>query len=405
MSRIAYIMPTGQLATVAPGGDIRVLTGPGTVFQFPAWSPDGKHLLTIGSAADRAGVYVLADEPAAPPLTLYENGDEPPIYCCWSPSGRHVAMVVYHPRGLRLLVGELSGGRLREVLQGQPCFFDWTPDGAQLLVHTGGGAGEPDLAFFGADSYRRSARLAEPGLFQAPGLAPSGRAWAYAEADTQHGSRLVVEREGGRRLALPHLGIVALGWCPTRDQLAFISPERPLRHCFGPLRLLSLSSDFARVLVDANVLAFFWAPTGRAIACLTVAGDRDLRPAQVGSSGNGVYTNGSTPPPRAQRRPVPARGLDLWVVDVLDGTQRHLATFTPPPLFVSQFLPFFDQYARSHQLWAPDGSALLVPSVDGGRPRLLLVPADAGRPEPVAEGIMGCWGPALPASPERSAPS
>jgi TolB protein len=60
-------------------------------------------------------------------------------------------------------------------------------------------------------------------------------------------------------------------------------------------------------------------------------------------------------------------------------------------LFVSQFLPFFDQYALSHRLWSPDSSALVLPARVEGASQIMLFPADGGEPRPVAPGSMAFW--------------
>ena len=93
---------------------------------------------------------------------------------------------------------------------------------------------------------------------------------------------------------------------------------------------------------------------------------------------------------RAQQAPLE---LQLWVVALEEGLPRKLATFTPAPSFLTQFLPFFDQYARSHRLWSPDGRALVLSTLDGGRRRLVVVPVDGGPARTIAEGEMAFWSP------------
>jgi hypothetical protein len=61
---------------------------------------------------------------------------------------------------------------------------------------------------------------------------------------------------------------------------------------------------------------------------------------------------------------------------------------------VGEFLPYFDQYALSHRVWAPDSSAILLPLVDdAGQDQLVSLEAD-GRPSPhVFDGTVGFWSP------------
>jgi TolB protein len=65
--------------------------------------------------------------------------------------------------------------------------------------------------------------------------------------------------------------------------------------------------------------------------------------------------------------------------------------------FIRQLLPFFDQYALSHHLWSPDGSALLLPLVgDDGQAEITIVPLDGGELRPIADGEIAFWAPQAP---------
>ena len=88
--------------------------------------------------------------------------------------------------------------------------------------------------------------------------------------------------------------------------------------------------------------------------------------------------------------------LNLSVVDVASGETQLLSTFAPTPLFVGQYLPFFDQYALSHRLWSPGSDALVMPmlSAEGGQltTQVVVVPLQ-GEPQPIAAGDMPSWSP------------
>jgi TolB protein len=83
--------------------------------------------------------------------------------------------------------------------------------------------------------------------------------------------------------------------------------------------------------------------------------------------------------------------LELWVIDISEGEPRWLTSFEPSRVFMSQFLPYFDQYALSHRIWSPSSDALIVPMQEDDRSRLYVVPVDGGNALPVASGDIGFW--------------
>ena len=61
---------------------------------------------------------------------------------------------------------------------------------------------------------------------------------------------------------------------------------------------------------------------------------------------------------------------------------------------MNEFLPYFDQYALSHRVWAPDSSAILLPLVDAnGRDQLVSLEVDGSPSARVFDGAVGFWSP------------
>ena len=80
-------------------------------------------------------------------------------------------------------------------------------------------------------------------------------------------------------------------------------------------------------------------------------------------------------------------------VDAVSGKINSQPVVAPGDLFVSQFLTYFDQYARSHQLWAPDSSSFLLPIANGaGSTVVELLPRNGG-PGRAIDGAIGFWSP------------
>jgi TolB protein len=167
--------------------------------------------------------------------------------------------------------------------------------------------------------------------------------------------------------------------------VAFISPELPDLFdagFFGTLRLVDVETGTVTVISSDLVLAFFWSPDGQQIAYITVVEPGDDVTAQKET------VRGR----RAFQQNDPLR-FRLWVADVASGESRQLLTFLPTALYVSQFLPFFDQYALSHRVWSPDGRSLVLPVQEPEADVIYVVSTADGRTRAVAEGAIGFWSP------------
>lgn len=382
INRIAFVDPAGRLGTVAPdGSERRVLSAPGATYRFPAWAPDSSRIAAVGIEENRGGVYVWTDEADAPRASLYSSGNQPPIYLYWSPDSRQVSFLANDRASLGLwLAAADAASPARQIASGQPFYWDWGQDSDQLFIHTGGLDDEAQLAFLDAASQQTGDNVARPGLFQAPGISPGGRFLAYAQAGGDGFQVVIEDRSSGQRSAVPHLGLAALGWSPTEQRLAFTSPRVDQLTSAGPLRLLDGETGQVTTLVQDTVFAFFWSPDGRRIAYLTIESGGDSpgagRPAGLASQS-------------AQRDQL---ALRLWVVDAASGQQQPLLSFRPCPIFLSQFIPFFDQYALSHRIWSPAGDALVLPMLDGnGSSAIHVVSVESGAATRVAEGTMAFW--------------
>jgi TolB protein len=280
-----------------------------------------------------------------------------------------------------------TGGEAQEIVSGQPCFWSWAPDGERFLAHLGGADEAGTVAFVGLQGQLAGPRAPRPGIFQSPGIAPSGTRWAYGEIDVLNTTQIVVASQGSRRrTVVGHMGVAALSWSPASDVLAFISPNAPARHCYGPLQLLNPTTDERRYLVSDTVFGFFWSPDGTQIAYLTIDGlgyEHDTL-----SDTLAVASNTRALARRTEGEPIT---LTLSVVDVASGERRRLHTFRPLPIFVNQFLPFFDQYAHSHRLWSPDSDALVLPVVGANGPQIMHIPSDGRPPRVLVSGLMAFW--------------
>jgi TolB protein len=210
------------------------------------------------------------------------------------------------------------------------------------------------------------------------------RAFAVADAD---GAKVRVVAEGSDGMGRREVGVfgaAALSFGPTGDEVAFIAPAaagRAVGLPVGPLRLLDAGSGAVRTLLAGSVVAFFWGPDGQTIAALQVPTGDD-RVASIAAT------------PIRQAVAAPGLRLRLTVVRVDNGAIRTQQVVQLADAFAAQVLPYFDQYALSHRLWAPDGSALALPVVGAdGTTRVVEIRTDGSAPRPIADGLAAFWSP------------
>jgi TolB protein len=419
VNRIAFINLNGELETISPAGEERrTLTNGERLFQFPAWSPDGTRIAAVGGTREQAGLFVFPDEETeyrrqGDPHAVYESDEDAPIYCYWSPDNEHLSFVTARAREQSMELHVIStrddaASSLvsQPVATGQPCFWDWSLDGKRILLHTGmSNDNGSSLSFI--DPFNPAgnhAPLAQPGLFQAPGIARSGRYFAFAHVNRKGEPQLVIDnRQFSQRTFVDHQGIAAMNWSPTHDQLAFISPTEPVRTYYGPLRVLDAVTQKVRTLAEDIVLAFFWSPDGKRIAYFTIANIAEqifdaVLPNPEATAIDGGFLAYESEDEDEEFEEERVLRLNLWCVDVESGEQHLITTFEPVDLFVNQFLPFFDQYGLSHRIWSPDSTAIILPMVKRDEegedhPVVCVVPMlpHGGRPRVIAEGMMASW--------------
>ncbi len=391
VNRIVIVNPEGQVETISPSGDDRrVLTREDNsmLFQFPAWSPDGRRLAVIGSRLTGGGVYVLPDAPGGSDLSasqVYFSASETPIYLFWSPDSAKLAFLANQARdGTGLMVIDSAGARESRLLAtGAPFYWDWSDDGQQLLIHTGADR-SGGLSLIDVEGAVRAANVATPGAFQAPGIATGDRYWAFAEEADGLSSLVIVDTQTGERRNFEPSQSLALSWSPTGEQLAFTNAVSGNHPFWGPLRVLDASTGQTRLLTRETVLAFFWSPDGRSIAFITLNDSFD-------DGGTNALAKTRTLARLASPAQQTTGFLTLSVVDVTTGQGLRLLDFEPTVVFLTQFLPFFDQYALSHRLWSPDSRSLVLPVREDGDEIILIVSAAGGRPSFLAEGEVAFW--------------
>lgn len=399
-SQIALIDHEGQLALVRPDGSaLRQVTQGERVFQFPAWSPDNQQLALIGGTEHEAGVFFAAAGATAPVGTqaLHTTTTQPPIYLSWSPDSTLISLLAVHPDhrlALYLLAADTPiGDRLPPpVIGGQPCFWHWHGDSRGLLVHVELGQPTAQLAHVrwrDPSSPNIQPIDIRPGDFQAPAISFDGRYIAYAQQTPDGDSQLVVASRERKYIIGEQNGTTVLNWSPQGDLLAFLHPLTATQHFYGPLHLWHRESEQVQRISPEAVVAFFWAPDGRQIAYFTVATSARQAEMELPASATNGRFKGQWP---FMSNDTPATlELGLHLVDVGDGSTRTLAVLTPSHPFLYQFIPFFDQYAKSHAIWSPSSDALVVPVEIDGQPEIWVVRADGSGVRRIAYGTMATW--------------
>ncbi len=402
---IVVVDANGTLSTVdGRGGSAATYVVPGVVLRYPAWSPDGTRIAAVGSTANDTSIYVFTvrhdgSSGAARPVVIYRSSNRPPFYLYWTPDGRMVAFLATESVALSLRIAPADGSAPLDgsgpgaiIRRGAPLYFDWEGTD-RLLLHVGtGSAGF--VGEVGRDGMSVAPAVAGTGDFRVASASPDGRYLAYVRATTSSSGEIVVEaRDGTSRHGMPVFGPAAFVFAPTGDTLASIGAVTPGAATsgfpLGPLRLIDATTGAARTLIDGSVLGFFWSPDGRTIAALRLA-----RPGDQTAQAIPALTAAARADSVAAATPSPPTEVRLAFIDVATGAVRSERVVQPAIGFVDQVLPYFDQYALSHRVWAPDSASIVLPLVDGtGRTQIAVVPADGTDGRTIANGESAFWSP------------
>lgn len=338
--------PEGGVSAVSLDGTASPLLEetPGVQVRQPTWSPDGR--LAVWSELEPAAMtasIAMGDE------TNQRRIEVPtaPFYYSWSPDGDHVAYLGNAPEGQGVALGmvDVADGSATLVDGGAPYYFDWHPDGERLAIHVAGRV----LAFLSFDGTRTEIPIAT-GRFQAPAFLPDGRLVVLTAGPPQALS--VVDGSGEITNLAPVEGVSMFVTSADGDRIAYTDVS--VEDGRGELRAVSTSGGEPQVVDRGPVGGFAWNTTGTRLLYFTV----DLEAQEL-------------------------------IPNVWNGTEiTRYPGFSPSATFITEYLPFWDQYSRSLTLWSPEGDAFVIPNASD---RILVQRLEEASPADMGAGVFATW--------------
>ena len=388
---IVLVGNDGSLSLVDATGRMSVLASADEgLLGFPAWSPDASHIAAISYDGTDDTILVF-DAPGAAagqplePVAIFRSPVIGPFYLSWTPDGRAVSFLANEAGDLSLRIAPADGsapldgsGPGATIRSGSPFYYDWLGRD-RLLAHVGSG---PDALLGEIDLHgvATAPALDSPGDFRSAVVSHDRAYISYVRLAAGGSAEVVVAaRDGSGEHAIPVFGTAAVAFDPVGHTIASIGPSEPAQPSFGfpvgALRLIDAETGQARTLLGGSVVSFWWSPDGATIAALRVQAVADST-ASLGSTSAAQATQ-----------------VRLLFVDLASGEVEAQAVVQPGQRFLDQLLPYFDQYALSHQLWAPDSSSFLLPVVAQGGATRVAVMFRNGDPTAFLEGVIGFWSP------------
>lgn len=360
------------------------LNSPQRFYSWPTWASDGQ-LAYFGLNRDPQNAYSLGvfirrvgDESAK---GVFSSTSETFTYAHWSPGDcgaagcRDLALLYTTMDGLATRLIRSDGTyEVSEVSQGGPHYWDWSPDGSQMIW----ARYASDYELYDVENQDIAALSESQGQVNAPDWSPVDDRLLLGVAAQGRGQTDLIIVEGDERETIIEglRGILAYAWSEDAEHIAYL-----IRNT-GALSLYELSNAAETNLETGGVLAFLWSPDGRKLAYLTLENlpnnPGTQQPAPFFSSYQGQTI------PNFQ-----------WKIHNLDtGLTRAYNGFVPTDDMI-YYLNFFDQFSRSHRLWSPDSRYMVYGQRenDGALNVVLLdTESSASGQRIIAPGTIGVFG-------------
>ncbi|NOH04361.1 MAG: hypothetical protein HND47_21495 [Chloroflexi bacterium] len=374
-----YVTDQGATSTTPLTEDVTEATQSRIAYQMPTWSPDGSRVAFVRleqtGADSLAAELMVADTDGDTVASVYASETEYPFYINWSPDNENIGILSTTASQQTLALQSIpANGDARRVLDtGSPFYWSWSPDGRVMIVHKNGAATgtQSQLSFLKLDDEVTEFVMDElPASFQAPAWSPDGNFILLTTLSEDGDQQIVMaDATGSVQKTIAEFEVnVSFAWAADGEQFAYILGNEQLQNgALGPLHVGDVFGS-EEVIVEEDVVGFFWSPDGREIAY--------FQPLIV------------TPEDSTER----IFYLELYVLDVASGESRLIATFQPTQQFFS-LIPYNDQYHQSVTIWSPDSNNLVISFITReGIPAIAIVPS-SGVTEPrfLAEGVFATW--------------
>lgn len=375
-----YITSADGTSTIAVTDDATVAPeGMGLSYHRLSWSHDGRlAFASVHRQRDVAPSKLYVLDTSTRSVQLVSESDEfffiyiywAPRPCSTHPACQNLAYLIENEQGIGLHVAKLQADQIKNqrVGIGRPFYFSWSPDGKQILWHTGGTYRynrQAQLALYDLEQDQVKALPFRPGAFWAPVWSPQGSQWLGVSATEQDSRLQSFTQTMTATLISKPAHYLAFNWSPRGDQVAYAELIDETDLIYGPIHIFDLATGQSRQLTDTpfRIVGFFWSPDGRKLA----------------------YLKEGSP------------GADWWqwrMYDLAADRDRGFAAFTPS-FQMRWIISSFNQYAQSHRFWSPDSRYLTYADRDEQRvERIWLVDTWADRgAEPIfiANGTIGIW--------------
>ncbi len=334
---VVVARPNGTERRIVDGSSLREV-----IASQPVWSTGGAFLAWSAFGPDEQTVVVLEATEAEPMVS--EATGSPVYYLQWRPDDLGLVFLRNGSTG-GVEAGTLSPGEpVVPFSGGQPFFVSWGPTSERLAAHVGSRVMPSTLSLFEPEFGGASTVLSETVQFSAPDwlddttlIGATDDGLVSIDTETLESTVLV-------SLGAPIQFVVS----PDGTQVAYRGfdaaaaiGEEP------PLLVLDIASGETSVVLESDAVAWEWSPDSQRLAVLTTA---------ASLAGGGISEIGIVP--AQTEEDVTGFQWAFWTAEgQAPGFYGATPAHEPSSLEVTSYLPFFEQYAQSHNRWSPDSSA------------------------------------------------